>query len=1091
MFASNFFRMLALIVVLMSWAIQQALSQNVTVTLEPTSQSSIVRYRTTSGGYDFVTHTLHSIGRHDGTNGINSGSTEDTYRQQLPFSLTSIPTDAQIVSATIIGNFTNVASPGLLAKITASSGIGNQQIWTNIASGTTYFSDVSYSNPNLSLTSATFNNAVANALANRIIYLGVMAQTENNDLTYATTNFRLRIVYTPRITVTVRNSFGGGTVKVDGNTVSSGTQFSWLSGSCHTLEATNQPPNNFTTWFNVTTGQPIPGNPITVCPTANTTYQANFSTDVSVTIRNSFGGGFIHVDGQQLSSPVQQAWAIGSSHTLLATNQDFGGYFRVFRDWTALGSTVSQNPLNATATSSGEYIANFNRQFNVSLSSATYVEGGSGGSYKVNGTNVGETWNGRFVENFSQPITLEAVPPSGWVLTRWSDDSEQNPRTIIPTDHTSLHAKYKLHLASNSAAAIENNTQRKIVRDSWGQRHMVYQSGNQIWYSRYADGAWTAEKLLSWTMLPPEVLHRDPSIVFVPGTSEGKDADPEAQQPRIRVAWEWYAADESEHAIMICELNLLGEITYGPTQLLGNWLGQGVQAHPTIAVTPDYIAPFHQPSAYFTLVAWYQSDINALRCSIWWPENATSGAAQLASGVTEFSLAPYSATSSTWHVAYIDNNTVQYRPVSAGFYPQPGSPETIAEGDQSVYLTMPCIVSVHPTAYGDTVGVTWQANYWEFATTAIKYSERLRRSMWTNPTSWLPYTESTYMKPSITSNPSSVNALLVWQTEAPSMYTVRGRPGNWSSVSSLGTGADPTLSVGYSGSATEFLLARGIAAPHVIQQMSLPLGDYDGGDAMLTSVEGRSGRLIFNTGMLHVGVLDARIDGASIGFVPMSDTIRINLSQFEHVLATEPFVGSGLLKLRVFFTAKGRLPNGTTMRLSLRDAASGQLVENLRTFRFGDDTLITLQTSLNHGNRRVRLALSSAGAVQVRGIALERWYLVEDEMQKPSAKGATTQARLWQLPTVFALHPNHPNPFNPTTTIRYDLPEDSHVSLVIYDVLGRKVAEVVNEVQTAGFKSVTWDASAVASGVYLARFTARDENGSVKLSKTMKLVLAK
>jgi hypothetical protein len=50
---------------------------------------------------------------------------------------------------------------------------------------------------------------------------------------------------------------------------------------------------------------------------------------------------------------------------------------------------------------------------------------------------------------------------------------------------------------------------------------------------------------------------------------------------------------------------------------------------------------------------------------------------------------------------------------------------------------------------------------------------------------------------------------------------------------------------------------------------------------------------------------------------------------------------------------------------------------------------------------------------------------------------------------------------------------------------------VINEVQGAGFKSVTWDASAVASGVYLARFTAIDENGSVKLSQTMKLVLAK
>jgi len=99
--------------------------------------------------------------------------------------------------------------------------------------------------------------------------------------------------------------------------------------------------------------------------------------------------------------------------------------------------------------------------------------------------------------------------------------------------------------------------------------------------------------------------------------------------------------------------------------------------------------------------------------------------------------------------------------------------------------------------------------------------------------------------------------------------------------------------------------------------------------------------------------------------------------------------------------------------------------------------------------------------------------------------------RVQSVPASYALSQNYPNPFNPNTTIRYDLPEDSHVSLVVYDVLGRKVAEVINEVQGAGFKSVTWDASAVASGVYFARFTAMGANGSVKLSKTMKLVLAK
>jgi len=104
-----------------------------------------------------------------------------------------------------------------------------------------------------------------------------------------------------------------------------------------------------------------------------------------------------------------------------------------------------------------------------------------------------------------------------------------------------------------------------------------------------------------------------------------------------------------------------------------------------------------------------------------------------------------------------------------------------------------------------------------------------------------------------------------------------------------------------------------------------------------------------------------------------------------------------------------------------------------------------------------------------------------------------------QLPTVFRVSQNHPNPFNPTTHFRFDLPEPSNVSLIIYDILGRQVAELVSGEYEAGYHSVTWNASSFASGVYLARFTARqieggqatDASGTVKLSTTQKLVLTK
>jgi hypothetical protein len=94
-------------------------------------------------------------------------------------------------------------------------------------------------------------------------------------------------------------------------------------------------------------------------------------------------------------------------------------------------------------------------------------------------------------------------------------------------------------------------------------------------------------------------------------------------------------------------------------------------------------------------------------------------------------------------------------------------------------------------------------------------------------------------------------------------------------------------------------------------------------------------------------------------------------------------------------------------------------------------------------------------------------------------------------PSSFVLHENFPNPFNPSTTIRFDLPEPSQVSLAIYDILGRKVAELENGMKDAGYHSTTWNASAVASGVYFAWFIVTDASGNTKFSKISKLLLTK
>ena len=90
------------------------------------------------------------------------------------------------------------------------------------------------------------------------------------------------------------------------------------------------------------------------------------------------------------------------------------------------------------------------------------------------------------------------------------------------------------------------------------------------------------------------------------------------------------------------------------------------------------------------------------------------------------------------------------------------------------------------------------------------------------------------------------------------------------------------------------------------------------------------------------------------------------------------------------------------------------------------------------------------------------------------------------IPNVFALHQNFPNPFNPTTTIRYDLPNEEDVSIVIFDVVGRKIRSLINQNQSAGYHRIQWDAKndlgePVSAGMYIYILHAGDHRSVKKM----------
>jgi hypothetical protein len=99
--------------------------------------------------------------------------------------------------------------------------------------------------------------------------------------------------------------------------------------------------------------------------------------------------------------------------------------------------------------------------------------------------------------------------------------------------------------------------------------------------------------------------------------------------------------------------------------------------------------------------------------------------------------------------------------------------------------------------------------------------------------------------------------------------------------------------------------------------------------------------------------------------------------------------------------------------------------------------------------------------------------------------GETIKVNFISLPTEFVLTPAYPNPFNPVTTLNFALPEETDISIIIYNLQGRQVATLTDGVMDAGYHSVIWNANHHSSGLYFVQMIAGD------YLKTQKLMLVK
>jgi hypothetical protein len=125
-----------------------------------------------------------------------------------------------------------------------------------------------------------------------------------------------------------------------------------------------------------------------------------------------------------------------------------------------------------------------------------------------------------------------------------------------------------------------------------------------------------------------------------------------------------------------------------------------------------------------------------------------------------------------------------------------------------------------------------------------------------------------------------------------------------------------------------------------------------------------------------------------------------------------------------------------------------------------------------------------ANATYVGAFGTQDWTAGWSTIHMTSVITSVNEERTQTVPTNFELSQNYPNPFNPTTTIRFSLPQSGNVKLVVFNLLGQVVANLVNGYKEAGTYNINWNASKLSSGIYIYRI----ESNSFSVTKKMTLL---
>lgn len=745
---------------------------------------------------------------------------------------------------------------------------------------------------------------------------------------------------------------------------------------------------------------------------------------------------------------------------------------------------------NGGCTSSGGYnsgTSTYNTSFwnaitfNINLSSAQFLEPGTGGSYLVNGTDVGGTFSGR-------GGIIQATPPPNFIFMNWNDGSVNNPKFL--TENTTDYAVFKGHLLTSTQSATSSGNQRKIAKDYNGTLHMVYASLNKIWYTYSTDGGstWSVEEQISGSgsASTPCIASSDGPL--------GYD-----------VYFVWQEVVGSTNYLYIKSLNYL------PSTILDSD-PSGSDIQPSIAVSTDedkiLIVYKKMYSGRYQIHYRYSSD-HGSNFSVGGP---------LSIGTPIIWDLPSAAwnpqqnkfmVSTSYSSSFLTTDLISY------------DGTTWAEEGNVYYSNqVPSTPSYSQVAVDGTgrTHVTWIAydNYYGEGSAAM------HRSMLNGNWSTI-----SLFRDEIIYNPSIVYTSVCGHNDADGGTSIFYAPGSdqvlfniYSTNNSSWNGLiyiAPSAPISYTiplekalPQTVSFVTVKGSSLPYsIINQTknNSQSGTYSGtlkimpGNETVASVFEntklyRRMELIDTTTGSILTVQFGNIKGKSIDF-PKPDILKSN-NLFSSFMNTFPFslTQDDTLSVEFGVNNKGWKKN-TKVIFELVDSY-GKVIQKIDEHNFSKTN--TTSGKKEKINKIVNRLQNASAALRVRIDELDSNQLVVNYMdvillnssdEELSSNLPKSITQIGEVPGEYKLEQNYPNPFNPSTVIDFSIPRNGLVSLKIYDLLGREITALVDEHLSAGNYSVDFNTSALpnssaalSSGVY---FYVLKSNGFTLMKKMILL----